>query len=162
MSACVNSCMKSWSVWDIRSGQRSDSQDRGHRSPGAVGCTCDVRMKIQKWCLGSVWVHSVFNVLCRGVTGRYLFKIDTHHRVEFMSQLKRYLKMIVPSPFTTTFTEILSADYHDYLSVSWFVCRITQKLQNWFPQNLTGGWDSAQNRAHWLLVQIQDLFSHRL
>lgn len=25
-----------------------DFQDRGHRSPGAVGCTCDVRMKIQK------------------------------------------------------------------------------------------------------------------
>lgn len=36
-----------------------------------------------------------------------------------------------------------------------FVCRITQKLHDRFPQNSDGGLVSAQNRSHRPLVQIQ-------
>ena len=33
-----------------------------------------------------------------------------------------------------------------FLLIGWFVNKITQKLLNWFPQNLKRGWVYAQNR----------------
>ena len=40
------------------------------------------------------------------------------------------------------------------LQVGWFVGRVTQKQLSGFPSNLDGGWVSACNRPHYLLVQI--------
>ena len=64
-------------------------------------------------------------------------------------------------------SNILSKDMeHNDLRpfVAWFFSRITQKLLNRFSQNLEGGWVSAQNRLHSLLVciQIKGAFSHFL
>ena len=45
-----------------------------------------------------------------------------------------------------------------FLLVCWFVSRITQNLLNRLPQNLEGGWGSAQNRTCSLLMWVQIIF----
>ena len=40
------------------------------------------------------------------------------------------------------------------LTIAWFVSRITQKLLIGFPWILAGRWVSAQNKSHFLLVEI--------